>query len=130
MKQEDYVSFEVAKLLKEKGYNEYCDAYYHNDEGEGYENLTDDERLEGCWKTESFRNERNRYRDAAPSLAQAAKWLREEHHIDIEVMVYSKYGQYYVNIRKYTRLIVTEDITEESYEAALNEGRKEALKFI
>lgn len=28
MKREDYVSLEVAKLLKEKGFDECCGAYY------------------------------------------------------------------------------------------------------
>ena len=28
---EDYVSFETAKLLKEKGFDEYCKSVYHVD---------------------------------------------------------------------------------------------------
>ena len=31
MIQEDYVSFETAKLLKEKSFDESCHAYYNDD---------------------------------------------------------------------------------------------------
>lgn len=68
---EDYVSFEVAKLLKEKGFNEPCIAvyeegvlrintlcYYHNSELSSY--------------------------ICAPTHQMATKWLRELHNIGIE----------------------------------------------
>lgn len=60
---EDYVSFEIAKLLKEKGFNEYCEKSYSL-EGKLYSNFPDDCIL-------------------APTLQMAAKWLRVFHKIDL-----------------------------------------------
>lgn len=40
MKQEDYVSLEVAKLLKEKDYNKPSRYYYHKDDGKFMEAFT------------------------------------------------------------------------------------------
>ena len=145
MKQEDYVSFEVAKLLKEKGYDEFCNAYYHNDNDKAYKKLTDDERFESCWQIESFSNKDNKYRDAAPSLAQAAKWLREEHNIHVDVGVAGDFSNdadgnvceewtFWVfdiyTIDSLHHFDVEDNREYSSYEEALNEGIKEALKMI
>lgn len=70
--QEDYVSFDIAKLLKEKGFNEPVRCFY---------NIRTEILCDDCVKT------RNSYTEsiAAPTLQMALKWLREVHHIDIEV---------------------------------------------
>ena len=98
---EDYVSFETAKLLKEKGFSEWCykcygDAVYHK----GIP-ISFDEECE--LKAEGLGNEieyvegghlydfgcYNRKKDAkvwaAPTLWAAMKWLRETHNIDIAI---------------------------------------------
>ena len=71
---EDYVSFETAKLLKEKGFKEKCIATY---------NLTTDtfeiEEVYQDWTT------RWQVYVSAPTLQMAMKWLREVHKVDIEV---------------------------------------------
>ena len=59
---EDYVSFEIAKLLKEKGFNERTNMPHIDD----YQRLV-------CY---------------IPTLQMAMKWLREVHNIDIEVRTY------------------------------------------
>lgn len=59
---EDYVSFGVAKLLKEKGFNEPCHKAYN---------------YEGCLCT-GFT-----YGPYAPTLQMAVKWLREKHNLAI-----------------------------------------------
>lgn len=69
---EDYVSFETAKLLKEKGFDEDFDAdivKWYNVKGED-ENLCSlvDFRIYKC-----------------PSLAMAMKWLREKYNIYISI---------------------------------------------
>ena len=78
---EDYVSFETANLLKEKGFNSEIDTYY-SPEGEfciwspnerkSY--LTNDGSETWWWKC------------IAPSQSMAMKWLREVHglHISLE----------------------------------------------
>jgi len=96
---EDYVSFEVAKLLKEKGFDEWCFKCYgvavlHNgvdisfDEecdlkDEGRENEI--EYVEGGRLYDYGCNNREKVRAvwAAPTLWVAMKWLREEKGIAV-----------------------------------------------
>ena len=68
---EDYVSFETAKLLKEKGFHEVCKCQYgrHGDIG---------------WTPS---NNGNVTTFARPTLQMAMKWLREVHNIFIEISV-------------------------------------------
>lgn len=99
---EDYVSFEIAKLLKEKGFNEWCFKCYgvavlHNgadisfDEecdlkDEGRENEI--EYVEGGRLYDCGCN--NRDKDAkvwaAPTLWAAMKWLRETFEIHCQIV--------------------------------------------
>ena len=69
---EDYVSFETAKLLKEKGFDEECDCLYDND-APGTPGLEIDRDIRCI----------NSYLDdsqyAAPTLQMAMKWLRKKH---------------------------------------------------
>lgn len=72
---EDYVSFETAKLLKEKGFDAKCKKYYN------LKMLTN--LYYGC---EYVRNRDLKDEDdcSAPSLGMAMKWLREVHKLSIE----------------------------------------------
>ena len=75
---EDYVSFETAKLLKEKGFNEEVICYY--DDG-GSLNLNKFVEFQCCnegYGSDVF---------AAPTLQITMKWLREVHHLYIQVML-------------------------------------------
>lgn len=77
MIEEAYVSFEIAKLLKEKGFNEYCFALYDSNKiliqsGIRLNNIQVG-RVEGSY--------------SAPTLQMAMKWLREVHNIFIEISV-------------------------------------------
>ena len=77
---EGYVSFETAKLLKEKGFNEFCRAFRSPSGNLFYsshdvKNFEDGKTIGGAV--------------AAPTLQMAMKWLREIHHIHIEVSLYS-----------------------------------------
>lgn len=70
MNTEDYVSYEVAKLLKEKGFHETSNTIgTYNNKGEFYlyrhEKGYDHNRL-STWYS-------------APTLQMAMKWLREKH---------------------------------------------------
>lgn len=72
---EDYVSFETAKLLSNKGFNEPTLAYaYGNDMVAYYSQprVTDD-----------FKVEAGRY--PLPTLQMAMKWLREVHGLFISI---------------------------------------------
>lgn len=66
---EDYVSFETAKLLKEKGFDQNCATYY----------------LDGqVWR--HYHGEvipKGKQIYAAPTQAIAMKWLREVHELSL-----------------------------------------------
>ena len=68
---ENYVSFEIAKLLKEKGFNEPCLMCY-----------TSDGKLGNYGHYRSYKNS-DVFSLTAPTIQMAMKWLREVHNIDI-----------------------------------------------
>ena len=70
---EDYVSFEIAKLLKEKGFDEKCYTFYEYNSKELYR----EERIPCC----------NSCSDdyAVPTHQMVMKWLREVYKILILV---------------------------------------------
>jgi hypothetical protein len=67
---EDYVSFETAKLLKEKGFREICNKCYG---------------IESKKFFSSIRSNDDDTMYAAPTLQMTMKWLREVHKIDIDI---------------------------------------------
>ena len=77
---EDYVSFETAKLLKEKGFDEECSYWYYDDANEPY-------RLCDTWRKDSWLEVSNGYISFihAPTLQMAMKWLREVHNLHCSV---------------------------------------------
>ena len=73
---EDYVSYKIAKLLKEKGFNEPCIGFYNP--------------IDGCFFEASMRKswDYNRHGSInAPTHQMALKWLREVHNIFIEINI-------------------------------------------
>ena len=74
---EDYVSFEIAKLLKEKGFDEECRAFYVKSKECG---------IELFHAKEPYNYNNNVHPcTSAPTLQMAMKWLREVHKIHIEI---------------------------------------------
>lgn len=71
---EDYVSFAVAKLLKEKGFDEFCRAHYDIINGNLYHEKVQVE-ASGCEMHNSV---------LAPTLQMVMKWLREVYNLVIE----------------------------------------------
>jgi hypothetical protein len=103
---EDYVSFEVAKLLKEKGFDEKCISVYHDGElqlvsslgvfcGEGYgEQILTYTNSECEWSPIMI---------SAPTLWGVMKWLREVHKLFIFIspwLMLENNIQYYFEIRE------------------------------
>ena len=75
---EDYVSFETAKLLKEKGFDEKCFNFYQDD-------TTNNEGIKfNNWYGSEYSNSEIGRRFAAPTLQMAMKWLRKEKNLCIE----------------------------------------------
>lgn len=112
---EDYCSFEVAKLLKEKGFDEYCRSYYELGEPRVYVGSN------GVCNNTMFQDESNEC-IARPTHQMAMKWLREKHNLHIEVIYNPYYEEYkscmYKNIGEYN---YTEFYStyEEAVEAAI-----------
>ena len=75
---EDYVSYEVAKLLKEKGFDEECYDFYEVEYAIPSKKHSQRNKSVN-WNGE----EENCY--SAPTHQMACAWLREVHHIHIAV---------------------------------------------
>ena len=69
---EDYVSFEVAKLLKEKGFDIPLNYFYNSDGRKCYATSYNWNQTTGDFQDYS-----------CPTLQMAMKWLREVHKIEI-----------------------------------------------
>jgi len=85
---EDYCSYEVAKLLKEKGFNEFCYTYYDGidnsinrfDKGLHFKNTS------YPWGVPYDVSKAKKY-IITPTHQMAMKWLRKIHNISIEPFV-------------------------------------------
>lgn len=78
---EDYVSFETAKLLKEKGFNEYCRTYYTNSRIGFHDIYNSPQLIDNKSLFEMGLGL------SAPTLQMAMKWLRIKHNIHIEILM-------------------------------------------
>ena len=122
MNEEDFVTFDVATALKEKGFKGRCLAYFNG----------------GKFNKSCFSNDYNNlhydWLVAAPTLAEASKWLREKHNIHVEVtfMWNMKWGYVLLNTLTHDQigLIYFNQKECESYEESLDLGLKEALNMI
>ena len=77
---EDYVSFEIAKLLKEKGFDEKVSTHYLIHPS-GFPEFFD--------KKDEFTEPGDVWLKC-PTLQMAMKWLREVHNIAISVYVFNR----------------------------------------
>ena len=75
---EDYVSFEVAKLLNEKGFDEQCRDFYRQENGNWLHRNT--------YEYNYFNLQMPIWKDcyACPTHQMAMKWLREVHDLSVE----------------------------------------------
>ena len=127
--EKDYCDYETCVTLKELGYDGYCAAYYHL--------FDDDEDARNSFEYAygfDFQNSNNIYRVGAPLLYQAQKWLREEKKIDVGATWDNDEYNWYVYIKKigfpdWSGTSVSHSCYS-SYEEALSEGIKEAVKIL
>lgn len=114
---EDYVSFEVAKLLKEKGFDLPCQAFYDND------------RVLIVSPVHTVNDELEDSDIACPTLYVAQKWLREVQGIHIVIDFKSKDSWYYrIYDLDENELIEQSEEYFNTYEGALQAGILESLK--
>ena len=136
MIEEQFVSFDTAKMLKEAGFDVPCRGIYRAYRIGNYVFREYDRKYtkdDLCWNsTDGFQ-----YEYLAPAQALAAKWLREAHHINVYACFdYEKFEERkWFFTREHT--MVNDDsavycsITNyNSYEEALEEGLKHCLELI
>ena len=87
---EDFVTFEIAKKLKEKGFSELCLAYYTNDDTLYY-NYS---HKAGASYTDCYLSHNLMPKDSvsgkfvdSPTISRVLKWLREEKDIYITIFI-------------------------------------------
>lgn len=111
MIEEDYVSFETAKLLKDKGFDENCSRSYVKDKlavSQGFNNSY----YKTMYSDECYRP------ISAPTLQMAMKWLREEHHLFIGCEPRLSFTDFYwitaniYRVRKKSSMYHTEDVDD------------------
>lgn len=78
MIKEDYVSFETAKLLKERGFNEECEYFY---------DYYDNEYFICSNGVSAYNDDEHPTYYSMPTLQMAIKWLREVHNLFIEMHI-------------------------------------------
>ena len=118
---EDYVSFECAKLLKEKGFDEPIQYFYKFDSKELYRGTVFTNTQIG----DKFYN--------APTLQMAMKWLREKYYIYADPI---KQGNYNDCSEYYTWIVARMGIIHRnssvadklSYEEAVEAALKYSLE--
>ena len=117
--QEQLITFETAKLAKEKGFNEICKtAYGRNADSLYYGNCT-------------HKNSENIFL-SAPTQNLLQKWLREVHNIYVEISFNQKYEnpRFGYIVRTKSTCFHTRDFPYKTYEEALEIGLQESLKLI
>ena len=142
---EDYVSFGVAKLLKDKGFKEWCRNCYGLDVRHNGESIDVDEEYE---LKDAGRENEIEYVDggrmydygcgnfnpgspyAAPSLYVAMKWLREVHGIDISIDIRFWTDDEGVDVKSWRYTVYrTDEIEDFGQSDTYEEACEEAIKY-
>ena len=127
---EDFVPFELAKKLKEKGFREKCLAYYDAEDNVGllYNTQYSDELLP-CQYTDLLASYNSGDIAAnldtsdncidAPTISQVLKWLREEKKMNVNMRLLVENGWYfsiqdYMGVQRYSMLQDAKD-TDDLY---------------
>ncbi len=131
---EDYVSFETAKLLKEKGFDEFCPTFYETDEPDNGPKYS--KKL--GWFLHNSYDYSDRYGKmiiSAPTLQMAMTWLRDEKHYYIQVMLdgwaCGGHSGYYVVIQKTDSdfEMMLQDALDEVFYSTYEEACEAAIKY-
>ena len=120
MIEESYVSFDTAKMLKEAGFRELTKTHYSN-RGKVWETA-----LPADYNDDFNCNTCNR-----PTQALAARWLREEHNIFIQLNpTFDGWLFDLFDLKKHQYILTNKDANADSYEQALEDSLQEAIKLI
>lgn len=118
---EDYVSFETAKLLKEKGFNDVPVYTYYLSYG-------------GFYMSPMAVTNKKLYAQghiAAPTLQMAMKWLREVHNLEIYPYhdMFQENNKWWYGIEKFTKGCSNCQYEEEPIYSTYEEACEAAVKY-
>ena len=118
--EEQLVTYEVAKLAKEKGFNEKTDKFYPIGDTEGV-------AIEHCDGPDYFN--KYPYTIAAPTQSLLQRWLREVKHIEV-IPIGEEYvgGPYFGDVYSKRGFESRNNQKHPTYELALEDGLKFALE--
>ena len=131
---EDYVSFEIAKLLNEKGFNGVLPfIYVDTEKSDRKVHLTDTL----C----DYNDGHIEHVISAPTIQMAMKWLRETHNLNLEIRITNHSISNMVNIVKYYWIVMNAETCKwmsestvynvhgfKTYEQACEDGIKYCLE--
>ena len=122
MIEESYVSFDTARMLKEAGFDVPCTSQY-----------TEGECILDTDYPDNFNQDEFGY--SRPTLALAARWLREVHHYAVCVWYSAEREKWFYAHGNLDDMMFDEeysisDFIYDSYEQALEAGLQEAIKLI
>ena len=121
MIEEQFVSFETAKMLKEAGFDVPCTSQY-TDNGFGWDNLSQ-VNYNSCESLFS-----------RPTQALAARWLRDVYNVAIYSLYDDDMEQWFYVVDAFTKNPVINGFQSGSeyddYESAFEDGLREAIKLI
>ena len=118
---EDYVSFDTAKLLKEKGFNDVPVYTYYLSYG-------------GFYLSPMAVTNKKLYAQghiAAPTLQMAMKWLREVHNLEIYPYhdMFQENNKWWYGIEKFTKGCSNCQYEEEPIYSTYEEACEAAVKY-
>ena len=127
MIEEQFVSFDTAKMLKEAGFEANIKTIYVEEEKDEW----------AFWESGTKRSDYNYFDDtiACPTQALAARWLREVHHYVVCVWYSAEHEKWFYAHGNLDNMMFDEeysisDFIYDSYEQALEAGLREAIKLI
>lgn len=126
MIEENYVSFDTAKLLKEAGFEANLKTRYVEEEKDEW----------AFWGSGTKRSDYNYFDDtiACPTQALAARWLREVYNVAIYSLYDDDMEQWFYVVDAFTKNPVINGFQSGSeyddYESAFEDGLREAIKLI
>ena len=119
---EEICTYEVCKLAKEKGFNEYVEAFY-----------AEDCNIPHTQGPEKWNEYKGRY--AVPTQSLLQRWLREEKALHIQITLWEKgwYNdiwvfKYYEEEKAYSTRQTHQSTDFDTYELALEDAIKYALE--
>lgn len=120
---ENYVSFEISKLLKEKGFDVHCDSYYEEDKSL--------HQFVGNYNSEDQKKEMPHY--SRPTHSICIKWIKENFKIYIDILTNSEDFSQNVNAKICWTYWIFRPVDVEIHSSNFNtseEATEAALKFV